>query len=193
VKKSIRARTVVYPTPVFVVATYDREGRPNAMTAAWGGICASQPPCVAVSIRESRYTTGNIIQRGAFTINIPSEEHVQAADYFGMVSGRNADKFAATGLTAVASDLVDAPYIAEFPLALECRVIQRIEIGSHIQFVGQIVGIQAEESVLTDGEALDIEKVKPALYAPENGAYYGVGERLGKAFCIGEEFVEQDR
>ena len=186
-KKAIGAKTVVYPTPVFVVATYDADGQPNAMTAAWGGICASNPPCVAVSIRKNRYTYDNILERGAFTVNIPSEANTAAADYFGIVSGRKADKFAAAGVTAVASERVDAPVIAEFPFALECEVLQRVEIGSHVQFIGEIVDIQADESVLTEDGALDIEKVKPILFAPENQAYYGIGSRVGEAFSVGKE------
>jgi len=85
-KKSLGAKTLVYPTPVFVVGTYDAQGKPNVMTASWGGICCSRPPCVAVSLRKATYTYGNIVQRKAFTISIPSEAHVQAADHFGLVS-----------------------------------------------------------------------------------------------------------
>ena len=113
-KKSLGAKTLVYPTPVFVVGTYDKEGKPNVMTASWGGICCSQPPCVAVSLRKATYTHGNILARKAFTISIPSEDHVQQADYFGLVSGRSGDKLAATKLTPVRSELVDAPYVKEF-------------------------------------------------------------------------------
>lgn len=82
-KKSLGAKTLVYPTPVFVVGTYDKAGKPNAMTASWGGICCSQPPCVAVSLRKATYTHGNILARKAFTISIPSEEYVKQADHFG--------------------------------------------------------------------------------------------------------------
>src|ERR1022692_3750204 len=128
-KKSLGAKTLVYPTPVFVVGTYDKAGKPNAMTAAWGGICCSQPPCVAVSLRKATYTHGNIVERRAFTISIPSEAHVSQADYLGLVSGRSVDKFAAAKLTPVKSDLVDAPYVKEFPLVLECRLVQAIELG----------------------------------------------------------------
>ena len=118
-KKSLGAKTLVYPAPVFVVGTYDSQGKPNVMTASWGGICCSRPPCVAVSLRKATYTYGNIVQRKAFTISIPSEAHVQAADHFGLVSGRDEDKFAATKLTPVRSDLVDAPYVKEFPMIVE--------------------------------------------------------------------------
>lgn len=186
-KTSIGAKTIVYPTPVFIVGTYDQAGKPNAMTAAWGGICCSSPPCVAISLRKARYTYGNIVARKAFTINIPSETYVREADYFGIVSGKNEDKFATTGLTPVRSELVDAPYIEEFPFALECKLFQTVEIGVHVQFIGEIVDIKADESVQGENGALDIEKVKPILFAPADNAYYGVGEFLGKAFSIGKQ------
>jgi len=186
-KESLGPKTIIYPTPVFIIATYDKAGRPNAMTAAWGGICCSAPPCVAVSLQKPRYTYDNIVKRGAFTVNIPAESHVEMADYFGIVSGRDVDKFAATGLTPVRSDLVDAPYIEEFPFCLECRVIRTIEIGTHTQFIGEIVDIKADGSMLGADGNLDIERVRPLLFAPGDGAYYGIGERFGQAFSIGKQ------
>lgn len=187
VKKSIGAKTIVYPTPVFVVGTYDRAGRPNVMTAAWGGICCSRPPCVAVSLRKATYTYGNIMERRAFTVSIPSEDYVREVDYFGIVSGRNVDKFSAAGLTPVRSENVDAPYVAEFPFALECTLLHTVEIGLHTQFIGEIVDVKADEAGLLESGELDIEKVRAILYAPDNRAYYGVGARLGEAFSIGRQ------
>jgi flavin reductase (DIM6/NTAB) family NADH-FMN oxidoreductase RutF len=186
-KKSVGAKTLVYPTPVFVVGTYDKNGKPNVMTAAWGGICCSKPPCVAVSLRKPRYSYENIVAHKAFTVNITPEQYVKEADYFGIVSGRKKDKFAASGLTAVRSDLVDAPYIKEFPFALECSLLQTVEIGIHIQFIGEIIDIKADEAMLDEKGVPAIEKVKPVLFAPEMQAYYGVGNFLGKAFSIGKE------
>ena len=186
-KKSLGAKAIVYPTPVLIVGTYDNAGKPNVMNVAWGGICCSSPPSVAVSVRKATYTYGNIVERKAFTINIPSETYVKEADHFGIVSGGKEDKFSATKLTAVKSDLVDAPYVKEFPFILECKLTHTIEIGLHIQFIGEIVDVKAEESVLGDKGSLDIEKVKPILYAPENRAYYGIGKCLGKAFSIGKQ------
>jgi flavin reductase (DIM6/NTAB) family NADH-FMN oxidoreductase RutF len=186
-KKSLGAKTILYPTPVLIVGTYDAAGKPNAMTAAWGGICCSSPPCVAVSLRKATYTYGNIVQQGAFTINIPAEKYAREADYFGMVSGKKKDKFAETGLTPVRSTLVNAPYIEEFPFALECKLIQQIELGLHTQFVGEILDIKADEAVLDAKGMLDIEKVKPFFYAPEANAYYSTGKLLGAAFSIGQD------
>jgi len=186
-KMSIGPRTVVYPTPAFLVGSYDDTGRPNLMTVAWGGICCSQPPCVAVSLRKATYSHGNITARQAFTVNIPAEGHERAVDYCGMVSGKTVDKFEACGLTPVKSDLVDAPYVAEFPLILECRLYKTFELGSHTQFVGEIVDVKADPEMLKDPSSPDVEKVRPVIYAPENGHYYALGRSLGKAFSIGRE------
>ncbi|HSL98547.1 MAG TPA: flavin reductase family protein [Candidatus Limnocylindria bacterium] len=194
-KKSFGAKTLVFPTPVWVVGSYDKQGKPNVMAVAWGGICCSNPPCVAVSLRKATYTYGNILKWKAFTVNVPSETHAREADYIGTASGRNVDKFAATGLTPVRSQFVDAPYVREFPLVLECRLLRTVEIGLHTQFIGEIVDVKADESVISSdidesvlgAEGLpDIEKVKPMVYSPEVGRYHGIGKNLGKAYSIGK-------
>ncbi len=185
-KKSFGAKTLVFPTPVWVVGTYGPDGKPNVMSAAWGGICCSRPPCVAVSLRKATYTYGNIVGRKAFTIGVPSEAHVREADYIGIVSGKGTDKFAAAGLTPVRSSLVDAPYVEEFPLVLECRLLQTVEIGLHTQFVGEILDVKADESALGEKGLPDIEKVRPILFDPEINTYHGVGKLLGTAYSIGK-------
>jgi flavin reductase (DIM6/NTAB) family NADH-FMN oxidoreductase RutF len=156
------------------------------MTAAWGGICCSSPPCVAVSLRKATYTYGNIAQQGGFTLSIPSDQYAVQADYCGMVSGKKADKFAETGLTPVRSALVNAPYIEELPLVLECKLVHQIELGLHTLFVGEILDVKANEDVLDDKGVPDVEKLRPFFYAPEANAYYGTGKRLGDAFSIGQ-------
>ena len=186
-KKSLGAKPLALPTPVWIVGTYDREGKPNVMTVAWGGICCSKPACINVSLRKATYTYDSIIERKAFTVNIPSEKHVMEADYFGIATGRKTDKFAVAGLTPVKSDLVDAPYVEEFPLVLECRMTHKVEIGLHIQFIGEIMDVKAEESVLGEKGLPDIEKIMPFLFAPGSRTYHGIGKPLGKAFSIGKE------
>ena len=130
------------------------------------------------------------MERKAFTVNIPSEAHVKVADYFGIASGRDVDKLAAVGLNPVRSDLVDAPYIQEFLLVLECKLLHVIEIGLHTQFIGEIQDVKADATVLNEAGIPDIAKVKPILYAPEIRAYHGVGEFVGKAFSTGKSFTE---
>ena len=186
-KKSFGAKTLIYPTPVWVIGTYDKGGTANAMTIAWGGVCSSSPPCVAVSLRKATYTHGNILERKAFTVNVPSAAQAKIADYLGLVSGRTVDKFAAAELTAVKGDKVDAPYIQEFSLILECKLLSTSEIGIHTHFIGEIMDVKAEESVLGENGLPDILKVSPVLFGPEIQSYYGVGKYLGQAFKIGKE------
>jgi len=190
-KKSIGARTIVYPAPILVIGTYDREGKSNVMTAAWGGICCSSPPCVAVALRKATYTYGNIVVQQEFTISIPSESHVKEADYFGLVSGKSENKFAQTGLTPVKAGTVNAPYVKEFPLILECKVIHTIEIGLHTQFIGQIMDVKVDEEFVTEKGRPDIEKIKPFLFAVESSGYYGLGPHLGDAFSVGREIQKK--
>ena len=183
--KSLGARTILYPTPVAVVGTYDKNGKPNVMTAAWVGICCSKPPCIAVSLRAATYTHGNIVERRAFTINTPPERYIKETDYVGLVSGRDVDKFSAAKLTPVRSNHVDAPYVKEFPLILECKLRHTIEIGLHTQFIGEIVDVKADEAILKN-ELPDMKMLKPILYAPIVGKYYGVGNYLGEAHTLGK-------
>ncbi len=186
-KKSLGARALAFTTPVWVVGTYDKDDKPNVMTAAWGGICCSKPPCIYVSLRKPRYSYNNILERKAFTVSVPSEDFAKQADYFGIASGKNTDKFSAAGLTAVKSDLVDAPYVKEFPMVLECNVIHTLEIGVHTQFIGEIMDVKADEAVLGEKGLPDIEKLKPIIFGPEIHTYHGIGKFLGKAFSIGKE------
>jgi len=190
-KKSLGAATHAMPTPVWLVGTYDKEGKPNVATIAWGGICCSDPPAVTVSLRKSRHSYDAIVERKAFTVNIPSEAFAREADYAGIASGRDADKFGVAGLTAVRSDLVDAPYVAEFPLVLECRLLQTIELGVHTQFIGEIIDVKAEADVLDANGVLDAKKVLPIVYAPANRTYYGLGEVIGKGFDIGKGLLNK--
>ena len=188
VKKSIGAKTIVYPTPVFIIGTYDKNGKPNAMNVAWGGISCSSSPCVSISVREATYTHGNIVNKKAFTVNIPSQTYIKEADYFGIASGKNEDKFATTGLTSVKSELVDAPYIQEFPLVLECKLVNTTELGLHTHFTGEIMDVKVDENLLDHGNP-DIEQIKPFLYDPSSRTYYSIGKQLEKAFSVGKDII----
>lgn len=186
-KVSLGAKAVVYPVPAFVVGTYDKNGMPNAATVAWAGICCSKPPCIGISLRKATHSYGSIIERKAFTVNIPSEMHVKEVDYFGIASGRKVDKFAKTGMTPVKSDFVDAPYIAEFPFILECKLIHTIKLGLHTHFIGEIMDVKADESLLREDGTISVEKVKPIIMIPEIRKYFGIGQYIGKTFVIGKE------
>ena len=185
-KTSLGASPMLFPTPVLLVGTYDDHLRPNLMTAAWGGVCCSSPPCVSVSLRKATYSYAGIVERRAFTIGIPSQAQIKETDYAGIASGRKKDKFAETGLTPVKSDLVDAPYAAEVPVVLECRLIHTLEIGLHTLFVGEILDIKADPAVLTADGRPDLLKISPMVYNPAGKVYHGVGPVLGQAFSIGK-------
>lgn len=186
-KKSLGPGTLAYPTPVWVIGSYDSDNRPNVMTAAWAGICCGKPPCVTVSLQKPRYTYRNLLERQAYTVNIATEQFARQTDYFGIVSGKTTNKLADCGLTAVKSEKVDAPYIDEFPLVLECRVVQTVELGIHTQFVGEIVDVKADDSILGTGGMPDIEKLRPLIFGPQIRTYHGIGSFVGRAFSIGKE------
>jgi flavin reductase (DIM6/NTAB) family NADH-FMN oxidoreductase RutF len=188
-KRSFGARAAVYLLPVFVVGTYDHKGKPNAMVAAWGGICSSDPPSIAISIRPSRSTFRNLMEKMVFTISVPSVKHVAETDLFGVVSGDTMDKFAATGLTPVRADHVDAPGIAEFPVVLECRVTKHIKIGAHTQFIGEILDVKIDESMLdTDGKP-DLTRLQLIGFDVFRSEYYTTGPIVGRAFSAGRKYL----
>lgn len=187
-KLNLPAKTILLPSPVLIIGTYGSDGKPNIMNAAWGGIASSKPPCVSVSVREATLTYHNIKQTEAFTVNFPSEKFIKEADYVGLVSGKEFNKFNETKLTAEKSIVVNAPIVKEFPYALECKLIKQIDLGTHTMFLGEIVGMVADSEILNSNELPDIEKVKPMLFGSfGNMAYYGIGEKLGSAFSIGKE------
>lgn len=181
-KISIGAKTIAHPHPTYVVGSYDKKGSPNIMAAAWGGICCSKPPCIAISLRKATLTYHNIMHSKAFTVNIPSAKYIEEVDYVGMASGKNTDKFEDTKLTPIKSKIVNAPMVAEFPYSLECKLVKTLELGLHTQFIGEILDIKADEQILTNGEP-DIEKVKPIIYATgARLAYYTISHKLTDAF-----------
>ena len=191
--KSLGSTTAAFPTPTWVVATYDQEGRANAMTAAWGGVANSSPASVFVAIRPDRYTYENMIAKREFTVCIPSEEYAKHADYFGIEGGRSTDKIAAAGLTAARAEKVNAPYIKEFPMYLECKLTDRMNLGSHFVLIGQIIDVKADEAILDHKDSIEIQKLKPIVYSPTDRSYYKVGEEIGQAFSIGKEFKNKDK
>jgi len=172
---------------VWIIGSYDAAGMANGMTAAWVGICNSKPPCVYASIRRSRHTYDGVVKHQAFTVCVPSAAHAREADYLGIASGRDGDKLARAGLTAVRSDLVEAPYIDEFPVAMECRLHQTMDLGSHTVFIGEVLDVKVEEAGLTDGQP-DADKLDVFVWLDE---YRRLGESLGRAFHIGRDLLDK--
>jgi len=185
-KLSLPAQTILLPSPVLIIGTYGSDSQPNMMNAAWGGIASSNPPCINVSLREATLSYRNIKQTEAFTVNIPSEKYLREADFVGMVSGRDCDKFKETRLTPERSKLVNAPIVKEFPYSLECKLVRQVVLGSHTMFIGEIIGMVADRKILNPNQLPDIEKVRPILWGSFGSmAYYNIGSKLGHAFSVG--------
>ena len=172
------AKPLMYPQPVLIIGTYDENGVPNAMNAAWG--ITTDFKEISISLSEHK-TTDNLAKRGAFTVSMATEDQVVACDYVGIESGRKVpDKFEKAGFHATKSEFVDAPLIDELPLALECKV-KSFTDGI---LVGEFVNVSADDSVITDGK-VDMKKLRPIAFDPFNNAYVGIGEKVGNAFSDG--------
>ena len=189
-KISLGAKTLVQPTPVWAVGSYDLDGKPNAMIAAWGGVAGSDPAALTVSVRPGRHTFAGIMEREAFTVSVCSEPLAAEADYLGMASGSKVDKFAATGLTPVKGEFVDAPYVDEFPLVVECALIETVELGVHTMLVGEIKDVKCDEDKLLDGKHPDAEKILPLVFSPGSRAYHTIGRMVGKGYDLGKRFMK---
>lgn len=174
------SKPLMYPMPVLIVGTYDENGVPDAMNAAWGIITDFDEISISMS---SHKTTYNIAKTGAFTVSMATESTVIPCDYVGIVSANDVpDKFARAGFHATKSEFVNAPLIDELPMALECK-LRSFENGI---LIGEIVNVNADENVLTDGK-IDPKKLKPIAYDPINHDYLTLGEKVGKAFQDGKK------
>ena len=184
-KQSLGAKPLAFPAPVYLVGTYDAAGQPNMMNAAWGGLCCSEPPCVMVAIQQKRHTYAAILEKQAFSINLLSTDHVIAADFYGIASGRDTNKIAACGQHVTKGEFVDAPYLDEAYLVLECRLKSTTDLGSHTLFVGEILDVKIEAECLNEKGVPEVKKMDPLLFAPGAREYHAVGEYIGKAFAVG--------
>lgn len=181
-KKSVGKRGWIMPKPALVIGSYSAKGEPDMMTAAWAGIVNSDPLYIGVSIRPSRKTYENIKETGFFSISVPSAQYVAQMDYIGNVSGHDENKFEKLGLTPVHGNYANAPYVGEFPIVIECRVVDSIPLGSHTQFIGEVLDTKIDSAFLTADNQVNIEKLQPIIF--DESYYYGYGRRLGKPFDI---------
>lgn len=185
-RKNFGSRPAVYPMPVFILGTYNPDGSANAMNAAWGGI--SEENEISVCISEGHKTTKNILERKAFTVSMATVDTLAACDYVGIASGnRIPNKAEAAGLHPAKAIFVDAPYFEELPMALECRLIRYDE--ERCRLVGEIVNVNAEESILNEKGMVDPAKLRPICYDPMNHDYLALGEAVGKAFHDGKSLL----
>ena len=182
-RKNFGANTWVYPMPVLIVGTYDEQGTPNAMNAAWGGVYDTDQ--IMLCLSHSHKTTENIKKNGAFTVSFATAKTVESCDYVGMTSANKVpDKFEKAGFHATDSEFVNAPIIGELPMTLECKLIKFNEDGICI---GEIVNISADESILDENGKIDVKKLDPIIYDGVTHAYWGFGEKVGQAFSDGKK------
>lgn len=181
-RKNFGAKPYTYPQPVFIIASYDENGEPNAMNAAWGGI--SEEKEITMCLSADHKTVKNILARKAFTVSMAEAAHTAACDYVGIVSANKVpDKFARAGFHALHSDFVDAPLIEELAMALECKLISYDP--ETCRLVGEIVNVSADERVLDANGKIDPQKLDPIVFDPVHNTYLRLGNCAGKAFCDG--------
>lgn len=181
-RKNFGAKPYTYPQPVLIIASYDENGTPDAMNAAWGGI--SDDTQISMCLSAGHKTVKNNLKRKAFTVSMADAAHVAACDYVGIVSANDVpDKLEKAGFHTTRSEFVDAPLIDELPTTLECRLVSYDE--ESCRMVGEIVNVSAEESVLDENGKIDPEKLQPITFDPVNNAYLKLGEKVGNAFRDG--------
>lgn len=176
-RRNLKPGTLHAPLPAVMVTVGDME-ESNIITVAWTGILSSEPPRAYISVRPSRHSHKILLEKGEFVINLTTEKLAYATDYSGIYTGAKVDKFDKLSLTKVKSHEVSAPTIAESPLALECRVFERLSFGTHDVFMADIVNVSAEESLLDENGRICLERAGLMAYA--HGEYYALGERIGK-------------
>ena len=186
-RKNFGQKTIITPLPVLILATYDENGVPNAMNAAWGGQYDANEIFVSLSKHK---TTDNLLLKQAFTVSFATAETVTESDYFGLESGRNVNKIEAAGFTATKSEYVDAPVIDQYPLTLECRVKELQDDKEGYILIGEVVNMSADESILTDGE-VDLGKLRPIMFDSAANKYRVIGEAVGDAFACGAGLIQK--
>ena len=186
-KQSLKLRAVVSPTPAIIAAAYDENGKADACTLAFYTPTSHKPPCLTIAINATarRKTLKSILRSGAFTVGYPSIEQVAEADWIGMASGYEHDKIAEVGWTSSKAEKVNAPVINELKLTIECKVVNTVSVGSHTQITGEVVNIQADESIIDERGKYDLAKLNPIIYDEEQFAYRTVGGKTADAFKAG--------
>ena len=184
-RKNFGAKPYTYPQPVFIIGTYDENGIPDAMNAAWGGIADTTQ--VVLCLSAGHKTVKNLLVKKAFTISMADVSHVKECDYLGMESANKvADKLEKAGFHTQKAEFVDAPLIQELPITVECTLVSYD--GSNGRLIGEIVNVSAEESVLDEEGNVDLKKFCPITFDPFHNTYLALGEKVGNAFLDGAEF-----
>ena len=189
-KKDLGVVQAVYPMPVLMVAAYDENGKVNVMNVAWGQICDMDK--VILVIGDGKKTRKNILASGAFTVALADKDHMDVADFFGIASGNKMDdKFERTGYHAVKSDKVNAPIIEEFPVVMECELLEICQTEHVDGGVGRIVNVRAEESVLDEKGKVEPAKTNALMCDQFRNGYYVTGEKVGQAWNAGAGWMKK--
>lgn len=168
---------MLYPLPAVMVSCADKEGKDNILTIAWTGTICSDPPMLSISVRKERYSYHMIEETGEFVVNLTTEALVRAVDFCGVRSGRDTDKWKEMHLTREKADIVKAPMIKESPVNIECRVIERKDLGSHVMYQAEVLSVHVDESYMDEKQKFYLEDAKPIVYS--HGTYFSLGKALG--------------
>lgn len=184
--KDLGAKPLMFPMPVLIIGSYDENGKPDAMNAAWGGIADTNK--ISLALTYSHKTVKNIIARKAFTVSMATSSYVKECDYFGVASANDVpDKLAKAGMAHRKSEKVDAPIIEGLPLTMECRLIS-YDVVTEIM-IGEIVNVRAEDSILDQSGNVDIEKLDPIIFDTAGKTYRKIGQKVGDAFKDGKSLL----
>lgn len=177
-KQHWKAGNMLNPVPAVMVSVTDKEGKSNIITVAWAGTVCTNPPMVSISVRPSRFSYQILEETGEFVINLTNESLVKACDYCGVVSGRDVDKFAKTGLTPIPMEHVHAMGIDESPVNMECKITEKRELGSHTMFIAEVVGVTVDDRYMDETGKFHINESGLVMYS--HGEYFALGKKLGK-------------
>lgn len=189
-KVNLKPRSMMYPAPAVVASAYDSQGNADCCTLAFATMCSHHPPAVMIAINTTlkRKTLKSILETNEFCVAFPDFTQVAEADYFGIASGYDTRKIEDVGYTYKKAEKVNAPIINEFKVSVECRVMHIAEVGSHTQITGEIVNVQAEESVLNEKKKIDFDKLNPLAYDDVTHSYFKMGDKIADAFKAGLKF-----
>jgi len=188
--KSLGAKPYLFPMPTYMIGTYNEDNSVDVMMMAWGGIVDMN--MVALNLEASHKTVKNLRERKAFTLSIPGTDTLKESDYLGIASGNKyPDKFAVSGLHAVRSENVDAPIVTEYPVTLECKVVEFQDQPYGLRVLGEIVNVLADEKVLDDKGKIDAGKLHAFAFDQMCNDYYAIGEKIGTAWHEGMPLLKK--
>lgn len=187
--KDFGIKPYLFPMPTYMIGTYNEDDSVDVMMMAWGGVCAED--MVALNLEAEHKTVANIEARKAFTLAVPGTDTLKESDFFGIATANKmADKFERSRLHAVKSERVDAPIITEYPVTLECEVVEMQEQPYGLRVLGKIINVIADEKVLDEAGKIDAEKIHAFVFDQMQNGYYVMGEKVGQAWKSGADLMK---